>query len=157
MTVKAYTIPEAPDKYPSTPGALEEFYDWHRRTDGVMDKELVDLSKNLTFCNMNADYDRPPTFSMIGCETQSRFNFGSDWADSTVKTQRTPIQTLDEVSAAGYMNSLTRFWNYDIIEFTDPRYFGTYRRLIMPIRHKLGYKPTYFAMMLDFMNFENKH
>lgn len=157
MSILSHKLDDIFKLRPDTPEELVLFHEWHQKSGGVINKEFVELSTNLTLCAMNATHYSPPEFNMIGVNTQSRKNFGSDWANSATRTQTTPIRSLDEISAAGYMRALSQCWSYDLIEFDELRYFGAYRRMIVPISIKAGLKPSYFAMMLHFEHFENKH
>lgn len=145
--------PDAIDKA-DTPELIGLFYEWGRRTNAVLDDYFQhNFSDFLIWSAMNAQNDRPPNFVLVGSRAATRKKLGDQWADNAAKTQKSPVNKLDEVTAGGYINSLKYGYSYDVVDIKDDKIATTYRRLILPIRPKLHSGPLFFAMLMFFDEF----
>lgn len=139
---------------PEVPELMHGFYESSMLTRSVSGAELIGFSDYLSFCRMDATSERPPGFFIIGKQASSRDVYGDHWADNVHKTQKSPIKKLDHVSAGGYMNSLAKGANLDLVEFKDDFSQGTYRRLIVPYSTSPNSSPLFFAMFCYFECFD---
>lgn len=137
-----------------TPDILVKLFEWASRTNGVIDQDFINLTPYLTLTWADVDYEKPPTFMMVGRMSAAREVFGDSWADNVRETQETPIADLDKHSAHGYLKAAETGANYDLVDFDTGSVRGTYRRLIVPVRANYTSTPLYYAMLPVPINIE---
>lgn len=137
--------------------AAIKFYEWAMRGGGLCDDELVfEHSKYLSLCNTDAKFDFPPNMFLIGKEAGGRKKFGDAWADSFRINRTSPISGLEEITAPGYLKSLSNGVFMDCIEYKDTKSFGLYNRLIIPIKMRENERPFMIGSFLIFQHYEKR-
>lgn len=140
-----------------TPDLMVELYEWSKRGHAVMDDALVEMSPYLTFTHTDLTTEQPPSFYLIGKKSAARDVFGHKWADNIRKSQASPIKNHKQPSAEGYFKALLNDFNFDHVEFETDNVMGIYRRLIVPVRSKIGMQPSFFVMLPMPIQIEHKH
>lgn len=140
-----------------TPDLIGEFYEWGQRTNAVIDNEFThQFADYLTLSAMDCEWEKPPSFILIGSRAATRAKLGDQWAQNIIKTQKPPITHMDRTTARGYVNALYYGFTYDLVDVRDDTIETTYRRLILPIRQRLHSTPVLFATLLFFDGFSQR-